>query len=165
VRRWAVLAAGALLLTGCAAGDPRAERQRDVEAVVLAANDRDAAAVQEAVEALLSTIREQVANGDVEREEGERLRAIALRIVEAAPALSPVPSPPPTPAPPSPEPSPEPTEEPSPTPEPEEPSPTPEPEEPEEPEESPEVEVPVEVTPAAQPSEQPQPTPEPTAAA
>lgn len=123
----------ALVLTGCS-GEPRAELRSDVEAITLAANDGDADAVREEVEDLLSTIRSQIGSGELDRAEGERLRAIALRIAEQAGLLEPEPSPSPSPSPTeeSPSPSPSPTEE--------SPSPEPSPTEEEEPEESPEPE-------------------------
>lgn len=137
---WLVpVAVGSLVLTGCS-GEPRSQLRGDVEAITLAANDRDADAVRQEVEDLLSTIRSQIASGDLDRAEGERLRAIALRIAEGAALLDPEPSPSPEPTPSEeeePSPSPEPTPEESPTPEPE-PSPEPTPEEDEDEEESPE---------------------------
>lgn len=115
-----LLPAVALVLTGCSA-EPRAELRGDVEAITLAANDGDADGVREGVEELLSTIRRQVVENDLSREEGEALRALALRIAENAGLLDPEPSPTEVPSPteePSPTPEPSPTEVPSPTPEP-----------------------------------------------
>ena len=165
----------ALVLTGCSA-EPRAELRSDVEAITLAANDRDADAVREEVEDLLSTIRSQIGSGELDRAEGERLRAIALRIAEQAVVLEPEPSPSPSPSPTeeSPSPSPSPTEE-SPSPEPspteEEPEESPEPEPTEEP--SPLLEIsPAAGEPSPSPSEaaskkkaaaqSPEPSPQPT---
>lgn len=130
----------ALVLASCSSGSPEAELRADVEAVTLAANDGSAEGVRDAVEELLATIRTQVASNELDRAEGERLRAIALRVQEQAGLLE---EPEPSPSPveqeteePSPEPEPSPTEE-------EEPSPEPEPSpEVEEPEPSPEVEAP-----------------------
>ena len=175
MRRLAVvLPIGALLLTGCSA-EPRAQLRGDVEAITLAANDRDADAVREEVEDLLSTLRAQVANNEIDRAKAERLRAIALRIAESAGVLEPEPSPSPVPSPTaeeSPSPSPSPSPEPSPT---EEPSPSPEPsptEDDEPAEESPEPIL--EISPAASesspspaaarsPAASPQPSPQSSA--
>ena len=171
--RWVVpVAVGSLVLTGCS-GEPRAQLRGDVEAITLAANDRDADAVREEVEDLLSTIRSQIASGELDRAEGERLRTIALRIAEGAALLEPEQAPSPSPSPeeteeePTPSPSPEPSEEDSPSPEPS-PSPTPEETE-EEPEESPEPVI--EISPvtseeesaspaAARSTPEPEPSPE-----
>lgn len=158
----------ALALTGCSTVDPRAELRGAVESITLAANDGDADAVRDAVEELLSTIRRQVVENDLSREEGEALRAIALRVAENAGLLDPVPSPSPTEEEPTEEPSPtaepSPTEEPSPSPE---PSPTEEPSPSEEP--SPEPSPILEISPAgsqsssspaaAQSSSEPSPAP------
>jgi len=135
----------ALTLTACS-GAPRDELRGDVEAITLAANDGSAEGVRDAVEQLLATIRAQVGSGDLDRAEGERLRAIALRIEQEAVLLEDAePSPAPT-VEEAPEPSPEPTEEPEPEPT-EEPEPEPEPTvEPEpEPTQEPEPEQTVEV--------------------
>ncbi len=145
----------ALALTACG-GEPKAELRGDVESVTLAANDGDAEGVRDAVEDLLSTIRRQVANNELARDEGERLRAIALRIAESADLLDPEPTPSPTPVEETEEP--EPTQEPSPTPEPEptqEPSPTPEPVETAEP--APTEEPLIEITPAGDGQSSPSP--------
>ena len=166
----------ALVLTGCSA-EPRAELRSDVEAITLAANDRDADALREEVEDLLSTIRSQIGSGELDRAEGERLRVIALRIADQAGLLEPEPSPEPSPSPTeeSPSPSPSPTEE-SPSPEPspteEEPEESPEPE-PTEEEPSPLLEIsPAGDEPSPSPSEagskkkaaaqSPEPSPQPT---
>lgn len=124
----------ALTLTACGAS-PVEQRRGDVEAVIEAANAGDAAGLRAAVGDLRSTIRAQVASNDLDRAEGERLNAIALRLLENAGLLeAAAPSPAPTveeePEP-TQEPEPEPTEEPEPEPEPteaEEPDPEPEPE-------------------------------------
>ena len=153
----------ALTLTACS-GSPQDELRGDVEAVTLAANDGSAAGLRSAVEELRSTIRAQVASNELDRAEGERLNAIALRLLENADLLDqPSPTPEPTveqeepePVPTVDEPEPEPTEE-EPVPEPteEEPEPEPEPTEEEpEPEQTVEVEVPpVEESPPSQQSQ------------
>lgn len=162
----------ALTLTACGS-NPASELRADVEAVTLAANDRSAAGVRDAVDELLATIRAQVASNELDRAEGERLRAIALRIAEQAGLLEPSPSPSPVEEQteePSPEPEPSP-EEPSPEPEPspeeeeEEPEPSPQEQEPE-PEQSVEVVVPPveESPPSAQSQTGAAPSAEPTPA-
>lgn len=154
MRRLWLLPAVVLLLSACSV-EPRDELRGDVEAVTLAANDGDAAGVRDAVAELRSTIRRQVAGGDLERGEGERLNAIALAILENAALLEAAPTPTPTPEEPEPEPTPTP-EEPSPTPTPEEP-------EPEETEEEPEpVETEVEPEPEPEPTLVVEPLPEET---
>lgn len=143
----------AVTLTACS-GAPRDELRGDVEAVTLAANDGSAQGVRDAVQALLSTMRAQVANGDLDRAKAERLRELALRIEREAGLLEPAPpSPPPSPID-EPEPTQEPSLEPEPSPEPEptqdEPEPEPTEDEPE-PEQTVEVVVPpVEESPPAQ---------------
>ncbi len=143
----------ALTLTACS-GAPSDELRGDVEAVTLAANDGSAQGVRDAVQELLSTLRAQVASGELDRTKAERLRELALRIEKSAVLLEDVE---PSPAPAAPSPEPEPTREPEPTPEPEpteeEPEPTAEPEPEPEPEPTLDVVVPpVEQspTPAAQ---------------
>jgi outer membrane biosynthesis protein TonB len=124
VRALWLVPALALTLTACGA-EPREELRGDVEAVTLAANDRDPDAVRQAVQDLLSTIRAQVGSGDLDGQKGDRLRQLAERIAKNADALTPAATPTPTPTPEKSEPPPpEPTPEPSPT-------PSPEPEEPE----------------------------------
>lgn len=124
-RLW-LLPVAALVLTGCSA-EPQAQVRADVEAITLAANDRDADAVREEIEDLLATLRAQVANNEIARAEADRIRAIVARIRESAALLEPEESPSPSPSPspeespsesPSPSPEPSPTEEPSPSPEP-----------------------------------------------
>ena len=149
----------ALTLTACS-GEPRDELRGDVEAVTLAANDRDAAGLRSAVTELRSTIRAQVASGELERGEGERLNAIAVRLLENADLLDEA----------EPSPAPEPTVEPSPEPEPTvEPSPEPTEEEDDEPEpdETVEIEVPPvgEESPPAQSQGGGEPSPETSPAA
>ena len=152
----------ALVLTGCSSTDPRAERRGDVEAIVAAANDGDAGAVRDAVEDLLSTLREQVAGNDLDREEAERLRVLGLRIAEESGLLEAEPSPSPTPAPVQTEEEEEPEEEPSPEPTQEdEPSPEPTVEETEEPEPSPVVDLPVQESPTPAQVSQPAPSSQP----
>ncbi|MCW2681064.1 MAG: hypothetical protein JWM62_2465 [Frankiales bacterium] len=136
----------AVTLTACS-GSPQDELRADVQAVTLAANDGSAPALRDAVEELLATIRAQIGSNELDRAEGDRLRAIALRIQEQA-ALLEQPSPSPTPEPTEEEPEPEPTEEepePEPTQEEPEPEPTEEEPEPEPTEEEPEPEPSVEV--------------------
>jgi len=78
VRRLLVAAPAALLLlTACAASDPVAERRSAVAAITGAANDGDVDGVRDEVSDLLSVLREQVANEDLDRAEADRLRAIA----------------------------------------------------------------------------------------
>ena len=147
-----------VVLTGCS-GEPRAQLRGDVAAITLAANDRDADAVRDEVEDLLSTIRAQIASGDLDRAEGDRLRAIALRIAENADLLAPEESPSPSPSPEdSPSPSPSPSPEESPTPE---PSPSPEPSPTEDEDEEEETPPPlIEISPA---SSETSPSPSPAA--
>lgn len=149
--RWLVPAL-VLTLSACGSGSPAAELRGDVEAVTLAANDGSAGGVRNAVEQLLATIRAQVAGGELDRAEGERLRAIALRIEAQAGLLDkPEPSPSPVEAAteePSPEPTPEQTKEPTP-----EPSPTPEAPSPEpSPQQEPPAPAPSELLPPVQES-------------
>ena len=160
----------ALTLTACS-GEPRDELREDVEAVTVAANGGSAASVRSAVEELLSTLRSQVASGDLDPQEAARLRTLAERIAKNAGVLEPTQAPSPLPTEEE-EPEPEPTEEEEPEPEPteeEEPEPTKEPEpEPteEEPEPEPTIEVelpPVEETPT--PAQQSQGGTEPSPAA
>lgn len=142
MRRLLLLPVLALALTACAA-DPEATLRGDVEDVVLAANSNDADGVRDAVDDLLSTIREQVGSGELPPQRGRELRELALAVQASAGALDPEPSPEPSPSTepspseePSPSPEPSPSEEPSPSPEPspsEEPSPEPSPEESDEP--------------------------------
>ncbi len=163
-----------LLLAGCAAADPLAERRSAVAAITDAANDGDVDAVRDEVADLLSVLREQVANGDLDRDESDRLRAIAERIRDGAAVLEPVESPSPTPSEePSESPSPTPTPTPSPTPEPtEEPPSEPTEEPPPTEEEPPVVELPLDPSPTpAQVSQEGtapssavgEPSPQPTA--
>ena len=180
MRRLLLAPALALVLTACAGGDPVDERRSAVADVTDAANAGDAEGVLDAVEDLLSVLRRQVASGDLDRAEADRLRVLAERVAANAALVEPAPAPSPEP---TEEPSPEPTEE-EPSPEPTEEEPSPEPTEEEEPspepteEEEPPVVVTVppaepsptaaQVTPAAQRPASPSPTtaapsPQPTA--
>ena len=130
------------LTTGCAA-DPSATLRGDVEDVIGAANGNDAGAVRSAVDDLVATISEQLAEGDLTTGQAAELRELALAVQRGADALEPSPSPSPLPSPTrAPSPSPEPSPSPSPSPEPS-PSPSPEPE------------------PEPSPTEEPSPPPEP----
>lgn len=133
----------ALTLTACGA-DPVADRRANVAAVIAAANDGDAAGLRDEVSRLRATIRAQVASGELDRAEGERLNAIALRVLELAGLLEQAPPPSPTPQ--------EEEPEPTPTPEEEEPEPSPTPQE-----EEPEEEPPAEEEPEEEPTLEPAP--------
>lgn len=152
MRRLWLVPALALVLAGCGSDDPRAQLRGEVADVTSAANLGDPDALREEVEELLALVRRQVTDRKLSLEEGESLRAIALRIAENADLVAPEPAPSPAEEEPSPEPSPSPSPEPSPSPSPE---PSPEPEPSEEPEEEPseepeEEEEPIlEITPAA----------------
>ncbi|MEX2291404.1 MAG: hypothetical protein WD794_13915, partial [Mycobacteriales bacterium] len=86
MRRLWLIPAAAVLLAGCG-GSPRAELRGDVEAVTRAANAADAQGVRDAVEDLLDTIRRQVNSRKLDRDEAERLQAIALQIRESSALL------------------------------------------------------------------------------
>ena len=170
MRRLLLAPALALVLTACAGGDPVAERREAVADVTDAANAGSAESLREAVDDLLSVLRAQVASGELDRAEADRLRVIAERIAVNADLVEPAQEPSPVPT--VEEPSPEPTEE-EPSPEPTEEEPSPEPtEEPEETEEPQEEEPPVVVSvpPVSQSSPtpaqvtQPASSPKPTAA-
>ena len=76
MRRLLVAAPAALLLlTACAASDPVAERRSAVAAITGAANDGDVDGVRNEVSDLLSVLREQVASGDLDRTESDRLES------------------------------------------------------------------------------------------
>lgn len=143
MRRLWLVPALVLVLAGCGSDDPRAQLRGEVADVTSAANLGDPDALREEVEELLALVRRQVTDRKLSLEEGESLRAIALRIAENADLVAPEPAPSPSEEEPSPEPSPSPSPEPSPSPSPE---PSPEPE----PSEEPEEEEPIlEITPAA----------------
>lgn len=154
MRRLLLLPALALALTACSSS-PESTLRGDVEDVIAAANSNDGEGVRLAVDDLLGTIREQVANNELDDQDAARLRELALAVQQNAGLLDPAaPSPSPTPSEqePSEEPSPTPSEEPSPTPS-EEPSPSPtEEEEEEEPSPEPSLPNPLEPSPSAEPS-------------
>lgn len=155
MRRLWLVPALALVLAGCGSDDPRSELRDEVADVTAAANIGSPDGIREQVEELLAAVRRQVTNRELSLEDGERIRALALRIAQNADLVAPSPSPVPSP---EPSPEPEPSEEPSPSPEPsQEPSPEPEPSP------SEEEEPILEISPAAT-GASPQSEPSPTAA-
>lgn len=146
-RALVALPLAAVVLAGCAA-DPRVELRDLVEDVTAAANDRDAAGLRRAVDALIAEVEKQRRDGVLGPTEASRLLDLARQvgddaklIEQAPPPPSPTASPsaPPSPSPTSASPSPSPTRSPSPS-----PSPTPKP------------------TPSEEPEPSPEPSPEPT---
>lgn len=75
-------------------GDPGAALRSDVAAITDAANARDAADLRARVADLELTLAEQVARGELDQAEADRIRALAVRVVENAQALQQPPAPP-----------------------------------------------------------------------
>ena len=113
----------AALLTSCSSSSPAADLQSSLNAVIDAANAKDAAGLRAAAGRFEQEVAAQSANGDITATRAQDLRTVAERVLQDADQLEPSPTPsapPPSSAPPPPPPTPTPT--PSPTPS---PSPTP----------------------------------------
>ncbi|GAC1443026.1 MAG: hypothetical protein NVSMB55_15410 [Mycobacteriales bacterium] len=123
------VAIGLVLLAGCSSsGSPAADLQIRMNAVVDAANAKDAAALRTTVGELLQVVEQQSANGDITATKAQDLRTVGTRLLAEASvfeAVSPAPSPSPVvTAAPAPSPSPRPRYSPAPSPSPTE-APTP----------------------------------------
>jgi tRNA threonylcarbamoyladenosine modification (KEOPS) complex Pcc1 subunit len=120
-----------VLLAACSSsGSPKADLQTRMNAVVDAANAKDAAQLRGAVEDFLREVTAQSQNGDITSTKAQDLRTVASRLLthaalldEATPSAAPS-SEPPSPSP-SPSPSPLPSPSPSPSPTQAPPSPSP----------------------------------------
>jgi tRNA threonylcarbamoyladenosine modification (KEOPS) complex Pcc1 subunit len=127
MRRLLAAATAAVVLTACSSsGSPQADLQTRMNAVVNAANAKDAAQLRGAVEDFLREVTSQSQNGDITSTKAQDLRIVADRLLTHASLLD-QPSPTPAPSSAAPSPSPSPTSaapSPSPTPAPPSPSPT-----------------------------------------
>lgn len=83
VRRLVVLPLAAALLAGCGS-DPADERRAEVVALTEAANDRDADAVRDRADALLTTVQAQRERDQISAQEADRLIALAQSVRSSA---------------------------------------------------------------------------------